>query len=375
LKIKRWKFLIAIERREYRYLIPLASSNIYKRDALQTALLDCLVECNSQSFPVIVTALLLYGPHQISHQSPGLDSSNPPSEAQETLSQPIPCRSTSFNLSLDLHTSALKRIDRLIRSSILNLPSIPTPNWDSLIGVRELIGQFKDLAHLLALSPAPQLSFRTIDVNFYCLLSIHLISVCDVGKADSSLMNESLAALLSFYGSFILSRNGIIALATAFEDSTLEEMWVKTFIGNEHENFVLSRELRRSQGVYGLADLARQSAFNFDMMPQFRSSKLNLALSLTMFHEVWRISRAIVRVDLRDLEQIRRNSDAVVNACLELAKLCAYECGREVDFRFRTFILILRLYVPFYLSPLGLLSLSRWENIQLRKPFAICPSI
>jgi hypothetical protein len=45
----------------------------------------------------------------------------------------------------------------------------------------------------------------------------------------------------------------------------------------------------------------------------------------------WQTSQIILRLQLGDIEHIRHHSETVSRVCLDLAKLCSYDCGREVE--------------------------------------------
>jgi hypothetical protein len=271
----------------------------------------------------------LHGPNQISPGEFHWRYYEPPSAVHDANSTYTTLCPTVFEFSSQLHGSALKRIDGAIKSLVEKSANITTCSTDLSTWCRELVENVKELGQLLALSPMPEQSFCLIDVKFYSILSLHLLSICDSGRSGLE-MEEILEVMTCLYGSFFISHSGVVALATAFEDSTLEEMLVSTLVGINGGEFSPSRELRKSQGVYSLASIAHQTCLESSFLPQVACSRLDLACALLMFLDTWRISQNILSLNLRDLDLIRQNSDDITHLCLEMAKICSYNSGREV---------------------------------------------
>lgn len=243
---------------------------------------------------------------------------------------------SGVNRNLRLHLYALRRADDSIKSLFMDLLLVSSADRSVSILYREIVEQVKDIAQLLAVAPASKKSYLMIDIKFYINLTVHLLAL---SNADKTLMeiNVILEAVNCLYGAVFLSSHGKRALAQAFEDPELEELWLKCFFDYVHSEFNLVGKLRDAWGVLATADCTRQYSCSFKTSQSLVQPKLNLGLAIATFLEAWRSSQDVLKLDLRDFEQIRRNSELIYRAFLNLAKICNYECGREVSLALSNF--------------------------------------
>jgi len=227
------------------------------------------------------------------------------------------------NIALRNSLSSLRRVHELLSSG-----SFTTLAEQSLL-YRDLTTCLRDVGNLLASSGDPTISLGLIDFTFHLFLSIHLLATCTTGLLDLA-EEEVLESVTHLCGGFLSSYCGIQELARVFEDLRLERAWLGCLFGDFlHEiNFVA--ELRRRAGVLSWAEEIQRASHNIDFFPSVVLSRLDIGIATTSLLDSWRTCQIILQLQLTNIEQIRRHSDIITNTCLDLAKLCAYDCGREV---------------------------------------------
>ena len=194
---------------------------------------------------------------------------------------------------------------------------------------KELTFLIQDIAFLLAISTDPCISYSIVDVPQLLVLSVHILATC---QADMpKIMTSSiLKAITSLCGALFSSHRGILDTSSAFEDRRLERAWFNCLLGELLAEHRLISELRRSPGVWSLAEEIQKCSRDVDISTPLALSKTDLGIATATLLDAMRTSQIILQLQLTDMEHIRRHSDIISQTCLDLAKLCIYDCGREV---------------------------------------------
>jgi hypothetical protein len=194
---------------------------------------------------------------------------------------------------------------------------------------REICVNLRDVAQLIALSPSPRLVVSIIDIERLLAVSTHLIAIVasDVCSPDETLLYEAVTFL---YGSLFSSCAFTSGLVQVFDDDKFEKSWLRCFFGGGSMDFSILSDLRHRPGVMAIADQVRKSSLDINVAPTCIFGKMDIGIAVVTFLDAWRISQGIVQLGLADFENIRLHFEPINRACLNLAKLCTYECGREV---------------------------------------------
>jgi hypothetical protein len=228
------------------------------------------------------------------------------------------------NIALRNSVNALQHVHGLLSSGG------DRPLAEQSLLYRDLTTNLREVGNLLAISREPTTSIGLVDVTVLLFLSIHLVATCTTGLLDLA-EEEVLESVTHLCGGFLSSYCGIQELAHAFEDLRLERAWLGCLFSDFlHEiNFVT--ELRRRAGVLSWAEEIQRASHNIDFFPSVVLSRLDIGIATASLLDSWRTCQIILHLQLTNIEQIRRHSDIITNTCLDLAKLCAYDCGREVS--------------------------------------------
>lgn len=206
---------------------------------------------------------------------------------------------------------------------------ISNPSELSLI-YRELAVYIQDIGSLLALSHQPTISYSLIDVSRVIRLLTHILSATDL-DGDSHISEVVNEAALYFYGGLFASHRGIVETANTMEDAKFEQIWLKSSFGEHLNDLSLISEIRKAPGVLSITEEIRRCSRHFSLSSTIKVSTVSLAAAAALLIDCWRSSQIILQLHLGDMEQVRRHSDVISHSCLRLAKLCTYECGREVS--------------------------------------------
>jgi len=206
-----------------------------------------------------------------------------------------------------------------------NLFIISNPTELSLL-YRELAIHVQDVGILLALSPQ---TIAMVDVSLLTRLLTHMLSATSL--VPNSIVSEAVQqSALYFYGGLFASHRGIVETTNALEDADFEKVWLKCWFGEGLNEHSLVGDIRRAPGVLSLAEEIQRCSRNFSLSPPVNLPLTCIGTAITSLLDCWRTSQILLQLHLGDMEQVRRQSDIISRGCLELAKLCTYECGREV---------------------------------------------
>ena len=272
-----------------------------------------------------MAAFLLFGPQEHRETSSG------PNEALE--SYPIPDERPVFNLhnisNSILGASALRKALETVNQMELQLISISSRAPDRSIICRELLPVLQDVGIMLALCQESSFNSNLVNTADLLALSTHLLASSESAQVGFG-ASEVLTATTAVIGGLVSSHHGIKELCLAFEDIWLEKAWFECMLDDTIHDYQLVGELRRRPGVLSLIEEIKSTACEMQITSPLALSKSDLAVITATLLDTWRTSDSILQLQLGDLSHIRRNSDVVSRACLNLARLCAYTCGREV---------------------------------------------
>ena len=241
-------------------------------------------------------------------------------------------RSPLVNQASLLHGIALRNSDASLTELQRKLFVISNPAELSLVR-REIAVRIRDIGILLALPQRPTTSYSLVDVSRLLRLLTHMLSAAD--DDPSSHISEAVhEAALYLYGGLFSSHCGIAEIANALEDVKFEHTWLKCWFGERLSDQSLVSEIRKAPGVLSIAEEIQKCASEFSLSPSFHIPIKSIGAATTSLIDCWRTAQVILQLHLGDMDQVRRHSDVIRRACLELAKLCTYECGREVTFHF-----------------------------------------
>ena len=298
-----------------------------KRETLLDAL---LMADNQPSIASSITSQLLFGPQ--SESDIFSVSAIPRSDCQrrhlvtvkEKLTKPL-----DQNSDIGLHRLAVRNVTSAIQQSLQLLPTTTNPRYDQSLVYRALTIQLLDISHLIAISAEPGVTYALIDVHELLLVAAHMLATYEFGFCDG-VVQEFLESVSSLCGALFLSHRGISEIVSAFEDKGLERAWFACCFGNAQNDPELITQLRRRPGVLSIAEEIHKTSRHFEISPSIGLSKVDIGIATAILVDSWRTSHTLIRLELEDLEQMRRHSELVSHTCIELAKICAYECGREV---------------------------------------------
>ena len=286
------------------------------------------VFCGQSSISSI-SSFLLFGTNIECLAHRGLDHVNSHSSHDDTncvsMQKTEPIRSEN-----GLHNIALRNAVKLLRHGqhLLSSNGSISRSEQSLI-YRGLVTHLRDVGNLLATSAEPTISISLLDATSLLFLSIHLLAVCATSRCDLA-EEDVLESLTHLYGGFLTSYSGVQKLVQAFEDSRLERAWLDCLFSDFLQEINFVAELRQRPGVLSWAQEIKQASSEIDIFPSVVLSRIDIGIATVSLLDSWRTSQAILQLQLTNIEQIRRHSDTITKACLDLAKLCAYDCGREV---------------------------------------------
>ena len=283
----------------------------------------------------IASSLLLSPQVEVDHESP-----LPPTNASITHQMKAAIsqrdgvdRLSSTSADCLLQIIALKNAVSSLQQSQRHFLSSSPDFADQSFAYRDFTNLLQDIGNLLAISSDPAASYALVDVRQLLVLSIHMLTICEIGSRDVA-EEDVLESLTFLCGALFLSHLGIQEMMSAFDDVELEQVWLRCLLGDVRPEHDLIAELRRMPGVLSLAEEIQKMSLDIDISPSLALSKLDIGIVTATLLDSWRTSQIILRLQLGDMEQIRRHSEIISHACLDLAKLCAYDSGREVEPRF-----------------------------------------
>lgn len=204
---------------------------------------------------------------------------------------------------------------------------------DQSFTYQDLTNLLQDIGNLLAISSNPVASYALVDVRQLLILSIQILTISETDSHDVA-EEDALESLTLLCGALFLSHLGIQEMMSAFDDVELEQMWLRCLFGDVPAEHDLIAELRRMPGVLSHAEEIQKMSLDIDISPSFALSKLDIGIVTATLLDSWRASQIILQLQLGDMEQIHRHSEVISHVCLDLAKLCAYDSGREVQLCF-----------------------------------------
>jgi hypothetical protein len=228
-----------------------------------------------------------------------------------------------------LHIIALKNAVSLLQQSRHNFLRSSLDLADQSFAYRDFTNLLYDIGNLLAITSDPAASYALVDVRQLLLLSIHILTICEIDSHHVA-EEDTLESLTFLCGALFLSHIGIQEMMSSFDDAELERVWLRCLLGDVPPEHDLITELRRMPGVLSLAEEIQKMSLDIDTSPSIALSKLDIGILTATLLDSWRASQSILRLQLGDMKQICRHSEAISHACLDLAKLCAYDSGREV---------------------------------------------
>ena len=228
-----------------------------------------------------------------------------------------------------LHMIALKNAVSSLQQSRHNFLPSSLDLADQSFAYRDFTNLLYDIGSLLAITSDPAASYALVDVRQLLVLSIHILTICEISSHHVA-KEDALESLAFLCGALFLSHLGIQEMMSSFDDAELERVWLRCLLGDVPPEHDLITELRRMPGVLSLAEEIQKMSLDIDTSPSLPLSKLDIGILTATLLDSWRASQRIVRLQLGDMEQIRRHSEAISHACLDLAKLCAFDSGREV---------------------------------------------
>jgi hypothetical protein len=231
-----------------------------------------------------------------------------------------------------VHGVAFKNAWDLLEEVQVILFSTSTSPAEQSVAYRELSSLITEIGSLLALSPDPTMTYSLVNIRNLLALVIYMFAACKAKSWDST-AETVVRSVLHFCGGLFSSRRGVFELALAFEDVRLEQAWLQCFLGDIMEEHSFIYEIRRGPGALSMAEAVQGSASDFDISPILHITKPGIGVATVTLLDAYRISQVILQLQLGDMEQVRRHSDTLRRACLDLCKLCTYESGREVRLR------------------------------------------
>ena len=265
-----------------------------------------------------------------------------------------------------LWTIAIRACKEIINRLKNDLVRADTEKYDCGILYRELLVVLQDLGNLVSIAPELSVIHALGEVAQHVALSINMIAAHDSGCTDIS-EEDILESLTHFYGGLLASQFGMLQLVSAFEDAEIEHAWVRAFLDEPGRGQSTNiSELRRAPGVLSWGEEVQRTSSQMIASTPLMISKTAIGTATMLLVDVWRTSQTILQLPLSDIEQLRRQSDTISQACLGLAKSCIYDAGREVK-SLRLLCTYHRLYALPSSKPLYLSSSSPWKSIPCLK--------
>jgi hypothetical protein len=231
-----------------------------------------------------------------------------------------------------VHGVALKNAWDSLQQLQVILFSTSTSTAEQSVAYRELSILITEIGSLLALSSDPTITYSLVNIRILLALVIYMFAACKTKSWDTT-AETVVRSVLHLCGGLFSSRRGVLELARAFEDVRLEQAWLQCFLGDIMEEHSLICEIRRGPGALSMAEAVQGSALDIDISPILYITKPGIGVATATLLDACRISQVILQLQLGDMEQVRRHSDTLRRACLDLSKLCTYESGREVRLR------------------------------------------
>jgi len=279
-----------------------------------------------------VASFLLFGPqqrHEPTSRDKGMNQSDSPAASE---SYPILDERSVFNIqnmqNAIMGTAALRKAIETVNQMERQLVSVSGRSESSLLW-RELLPVLHDVGILLSLCADSAFNCNVVNVSDLLALAVHLFALSDTGLLDIGAA-DVLTTLTLLIGGIVSSHRGIQELCLSFEDLWLEKMWFEYALGDTIHDYQFVGELRRRPGVLSLTEEVRNNAYEMQISPSLTLSKMELVIITATLLDAWRTADLILQLQLGDLSHIRRNSDTISRACLNLSRLCTYTCGREV---------------------------------------------
>ena len=288
---------------------------------MRQVLLHHVITQSSPSLPQSAAFTLLFGSesrHPVPDALAGVHA--------EPLSSTDP-NPTSIS-SLSLHIVALENAVSSLQDLQRQLSSPSGDYVKQYVLLRDLESQIFEVASLIALSPVPALSFAIVDTTRLLATAIHLAAIEDTGSVN--LVHDNIMRMVThLLGALASSYPGLRELMIAFEDTEVEHAWLACFLGQLADPSFIA-ELRRAPGVMSLVEEARVASKDEHVQPNFSLSRRDLGIVGSSLIDCWRVCEVILQRRLWNFDEIRRHSDEIHHASIQLAKSCSYECGREV---------------------------------------------
>jgi hypothetical protein len=231
-----------------------------------------------------------------------------------------------------MHGVALKTACDSLDELQVILLSTSTSTAEQSVAYRELSILITEIGSLLALSSDPAITYSLVNIRNLLALVIYMFAACKAKSWDTA-AEIVVRSALHLCGGLFSSRRGVLELTRAFEDVRLEQAWSKCFLGDILEEHSFIYEIRRGPGVFSMAEAVQGCALDLDISPILHITRPGIGVATSTLLDAYRISQVILQLQLGDMEQVRRHSDTLRRACLDLAKLCTYESGREVSLR------------------------------------------
>jgi hypothetical protein len=239
---------------------------------------------------------------------------------------------------LSLHIVALENAISSVKDLQRHLSSSSPGCVDQFLLLRDLESHVFQVASLIALSPVPALSFAIVDTTRLLATIVHLAAIEETGSVVLS-EDDIMHTATHLFGAVASSYSGIREMMIAFENASLEHVWHACFVGQISSDSSLVSELRRAPGILAIVEEARSASRDDDIHADWGLSRVHLGIVSSSLIDCWRVCQIILQRRLWDFDEIRRHSDEIHHASVQLAKSCAYESGREVASRvFFTYI-------------------------------------
>jgi hypothetical protein len=250
---------------------------------------------------------------------------------------PFPSSSIDVNhipfSPLSLHIVALENTISSVKDLQRQLSSSSPSCLDQFVLLRDLQSHVFQVASLIALSPVPALSFAIVDTTRLLAAIVHLAAIEETGSIVLS-EDDIMHTATHLFGALASSYSGMREVMIAFENANLEHIWFSCFVGQLSSDGSLVSELRRAPGILSVVEEACSASRNADIHANWGLSRVQLGIMSFSLIDCWRSCQTILQRRLWDFDEVRRHSDEIHHASVQLAKSCAYESGREVASHF-----------------------------------------
>jgi hypothetical protein len=236
---------------------------------------------------------------------------------------------SEHNLDIISHNAALQRSLQELRQLRRDMGKPSQSPKRQSIAYSELAMLLQDLGGLLAIAPEPSVSCSVVAIPPLLAMSINMLAMCDTGLIDIAI-ERVLQSVTHFCGGLFSFHCGVQQFAAALEDTQLELAWSKCFLGGLTSQHAVIPNIRRGPGVLSWAEEVQKCSRDINVSLPVYATRIDIGVATIALLDSWRISHIILKLHLGEIEQVRRQSDTISRACLDLAKLCTFETGREV---------------------------------------------